>query len=150
VRPITPFDGHRTDIVADAPSPVVLSPSARTRATHSPAQAQSQISSQPNLESEMDAYLKEDKLDMRVDLLSWWKTVGSLKYPRVAKMARQYLGIPATSAGVERLFSKCGRAYACLSQSTKDSTLEARMFAGINVGRWAADSDSGDNDYESE
>ncbi len=86
----------------------------------------------------MQLYLSEvGALEMGIDLLGWWKTIGSVKYPRVARMARQFLGVPGTSAGVERLFSKCGRAYASLAQSTKDSTLEARMFAGRNGGRWA-------------
>lgn len=99
--------------------------------------------------NEMEKYLAEvNKLDNRVDLLGWWRTIGSVKYPRVARMARQYLGTPATSAGVERLFSKCGRAYANLAQSTKDSTLEARMFAGINIDKWVDESSDECSDDE--
>jgi hypothetical protein len=92
--------------------------------------------------------MAEPKLDMKVDLLEWWRSVGTKKYPNLARMARQYLGVPATSAGVERLFSKCGRAYASLAQSTKDSTLEARMFAGINVGKWAMDESESESESD--
>ena len=53
----------------------------------------------------------------------------------MALMARQYLGCPATSAGVERLFRKAGQAYNDLAQSQQEDTLEARMFVGINIGR---------------
>ena len=36
----------------------------------------------------------------------------SKEFPNVAVMTRQYLGCPATSATVERLFSKVGIAFA--------------------------------------
>ena len=40
--------------------------------------------------------------------LIWWKTK-QLKFPTVAKLAKKYLGIPATSASSERIFSKARR-----------------------------------------
>jgi hypothetical protein len=43
------------------------------------------------------------------DVLNWWKDrVRTL--PRLARVARQYLGIPASSATVERIFSRAGSA----------------------------------------
>ena len=44
-------------------------------------------------------------------------------------MARQYLGCPATSATVERLFSKVGVAFSAKRKSSEAATLEALMFA---------------------
>jgi hypothetical protein len=38
-------------------------------------------------------------------LLAWWRT-NRYRYPRMAKIARRYLGIPASEVGVERLFSR--------------------------------------------
>lgn len=38
-------------------------------------------------------------------LLAWWRTNRS-RYPRMAKIARRYIGIPASEVGVERLFSR--------------------------------------------
>ena len=38
------------------------------------------------------------------EVLSWWKRHQSI-YPTLARMARDYLAIPATSASSERLFS---------------------------------------------
>ena len=54
------------------------------------------------------------------------------EYPHLSKMARQYLGVPATSASAERLFSIAGRVYDDLRQNTDDGVLEERMWARIN------------------
>ncbi|KAL5479288.1 hypothetical protein EMCRGX_G022790 [Ephydatia muelleri] len=40
-----------------------------------------------------------------INVLEWWKTTGVSLYPNLAKMARDYLSIPASSASVERIFS---------------------------------------------
>ncbi|KAG8723285.1 hypothetical protein FRC09_003939 [Ceratobasidium sp. 395] len=40
------------------------------------------------------------------DTLAWWKAF-SVRFPTVAKMARDFLCIPAASVSVERLFSQC-------------------------------------------
>jgi hypothetical protein len=42
------------------------------------------------------------------DVLEWWR-VHSCRYPNVAKMARGFFALPASSAGVERLFSVVGK-----------------------------------------
>ena len=42
--------------------------------------------------------------------LNWWEKNAHL-FPNLAVMARQYLGCPATSATVERLFSAVGLAF---------------------------------------
>mmetsp|Transcript_14069 Transcript_14069/g.42928 ORF Transcript_14069/g.42928 Transcript_14069/m.42928 type:complete len:86 (-) Transcript_14069:101-358(-) len=54
---------------------------------------------------------------MDLDVLAWWKACDHSNLtdpasgtpaglPTLAKMARQYLGCPASSAGVERMFSR--------------------------------------------
>ena len=62
--------------------------------------------------TEADRYIKEVShiSDLGFDLLAWWRDTAPKHYPNVARMARQFLGCPATSAVVERLFSKAGRA----------------------------------------
>ena len=52
---------------------------------------------------------------------------------RLAKMAKQYLAAPFSSAGVERVFSAAGKMHDDLRKAEKDSTLEASLFAAINV-----------------
>jgi hypothetical protein len=99
---------------------------------------------------EMERYLIDVlEVDLETDLLEWWRDICEAQYPRVARMARQFLGCPATSAGVERLFSKCGRAYNSLTQSQNEGTLEDKMFAGINIQKCAdfeTDEESSDSE----
>mgnify|MGYP000412503606 CR=1 FL=1 len=48
-------------------------------------------------------------------------------------MARQYLGCPASSASVERLFSKVGIAFAAKRKRADAATLEDMAFAQANL-----------------
>ena len=51
----------------------------------------------------------------------------------LAVMARQYLGCPATSAAVERLFSQVGIMFSKNRQRSKAATIAHGMFAKINL-----------------
>ena len=65
-------------------------------------------------EDELKRYREEGNLTLFVNdneynnTLIWWKTK-QLKFPTVAKLAKKYLSIPATSASSERIFSKAQR-----------------------------------------
>ena len=48
-------------------------------------------------------------------------------------MARQFLGRPAASAGVERMFSKAGRMHDDMKMSQADDTLEHALLAAANT-----------------
>ena len=48
-------------------------------------------------------------------------------------MARQYLGCPASSATVERLFSIVGIAFSDKRMSSNASTLESIAFTKVNL-----------------
>ena len=52
----------------------------------------------------------------------------------MAKMARQYLGCPASSASVERIFSVAGQFFDDLRRQLDDKKLEELMWAAINKG----------------
>ena len=47
-------------------------------------------------------------------------------------MVRQYMAVPASSAGVERVFSAAGKMHDDLRKSVKDETLEASILAAFN------------------
>ena len=53
--------------------------------------------------------------------------------PLPAKMAAQFLGRPATSAGVERMFSKAGKLHHDMKKGQQDDTLEHSLFAAANT-----------------
>jgi len=48
-------------------------------------------------------------------------------------MLAQYLGRPASSAGVARMFSKVGKLHDDLKQKQVDDTLELSLFAAANT-----------------
>ena len=65
-----------------------------------------------------------------------WNVVasGGRKVPRnVAVMARQYLGCPASSATVERLFSAAGISFSKARQRGKADTRQSIAFAHANM-----------------
>ena len=84
----------------------------------------------------------EDNLDL--DVLMWWKARDHDKkadpvtgrpegLPHLSKMARQFLGRPASSAGVERMFSRAGRLHDDMKKGQSDETLQHSLFAAANT-----------------
>ena len=66
------------------------------------------------------------------NVLDWWKEKEKI-WPKLAKMAKQYLAQPASSAGPERVFSAAGKMHGDLQKANKDSTLEHSLFAMQNA-----------------
>ena len=56
---------------------------------------------------EVAEYLREDKINFTQSPFEWWINKKS-KYPILARLARIYLAVPATSTPSERLFSDAG------------------------------------------
>ncbi len=54
------------------------------------------------------------------------------RMPIIARMARQYLGRPASSAGVERMFGKAGKLHDDLKASQAHDSLEHALLASAN------------------
>ena len=78
-------------------------------------------------------YLAESEVtDLNINLLKWWKG-REKEWPALAKMVKQYFAAPASSAGVERVFSAAGKMHGDLQKSAKDSTLEHSLFAAFNT-----------------
>ena len=81
---------------------------------------------------ELEEYLSEPLVDdAEINLLEWWKH-REARWPKLAKMAKQYLAAPASTAGVERVFSAAGKMHSDLRKSMQDSTLEHSLFAAFN------------------
>ena len=93
------------------------------------------------LQSRWSLPFRRTNLDL--DVLEWWKARDHDKpadpatgrpagLPHMAKMARQFLGRPATSAGVERMFSKAGKLHDDMKKGQEDDSLEHSLIAAAN------------------
>jgi hypothetical protein len=80
---------------------------------------------QPKASNEVEEYLKEDMIPFNQCPLNWWLNKKN-KYPILAKMARIYLAVPATSTSSERLFSDAGNLL-----SAKRSKMNSELFQHI-------------------
>ena len=81
---------------------------------------------------ELQSYLQAGSLDTEADPLEWWKASQSL-YPRLSKLARKYLCIPATSAASGRVFSTGGNVVTCLRSSLKPDQVNRLVFLAKNL-----------------
>jgi len=78
-----------------------------------------------NGETELNAYMRVQQVSNDTDPLMWLKKHHQ-EFPRLARMARQYLvvrPVPATSASPERLCSSVGLVKSDLRGSLLDTTL---------------------------
>jgi hypothetical protein len=84
---------------------------------------------------EVDLYIAMPQVDhnsLRDDeVLDWWRLHKSM-FPNLGKMARQFLALPASSAGVERLFSRSGETHGDKRKRMKEETLQSLMFVCKN------------------
>jgi len=80
---------------------------------------------------EAELYLTMSPAPQGTDVLQWWAS-NKPRFPNLARMAQQFLAVPATSASAERVFSLAGRVFGDLTQNQNDTTLEERMWAKIN------------------
>lgn len=83
-------------------------------------------------EAELNSYLMTPAIDGEEDPLAWWK-VHKINFPRLCKMARKYLCVPATSAPSERLFSAEGNIVTCTRSSLKPAKVDMLVFLAKNL-----------------
>ena len=69
--------------------------------------ARKSLSLGEQLSKEISMYLEQPCEESASDPLLWWKT-HETTFPHLAKLARRYLCVPATSVPSERMFSKGG------------------------------------------
>lgn len=70
--------------------------------------------------------LPQENFDPDLNVMAWWRD-RQLLFPTLSKMARQFLSCPATSAGVERIFSGVGHTRSDLRTSLKASSFKHAM-----------------------
>ena len=80
-------------------------------------------------QDELEMYLQTKDAPKQTEILGWWKE--KTMWPKLQLMARQYdvsRCACATSAGVERLFSKATLVYDDLAQAMKEETLGYALY----------------------
>ena len=81
-----------------------------------------------SVEAELNAYTRVQKVALDTDPLMWWKQHVP-EFPHLARMTRQHLAVPATSASPERLFRSVGFVKSDFRGSLLDTTLIDVMWS---------------------
>ncbi|XP_057210771.1 E3 SUMO-protein ligase ZBED1-like [Triplophysa rosa] len=84
------------------------------------------------VEGELENYLMAPDADSETEPLDWWK-MHEKTFPRVSKLAQQYLCIPATSSPSERIFSTGGNIVTCHRAALKPETVDRLVFLARNL-----------------
>eukprot|EP00918_Siedleckia_nematoides_P044579 GHVU01097481.1.p1 GENE.GHVU01097481.1~~GHVU01097481.1.p1 ORF type:complete len:409 (-),score=67.68 GHVU01097481.1:827-2053(-) len=95
----------------------------------------------PAVVDELEEYLAEGTVDADLEpttekfshegIFRYWER-RQKKWPRLTRMWRQYSASPASTAGVERLFSKVGLNRGNLQKRITEPNLEVKVKAGVN------------------
>ena len=67
-----------------------------------------------------------------IDPLGWHRNHSAI-LPQFSKMARQFLGAPVSTAGVERSFSACGQMHSNLRKCLEEGTIQHSMMPSMNT-----------------
>ena len=81
-----------------------------------------------SVKTELKAYTRVHQVPLDTDPLMWWKQHVK-EFPRLTRMTRQYLAVPATSVSPERLFSSVGLVKSDFRGILLDTTLIDVMWA---------------------
>ena len=81
-----------------------------------------------NGKTELNACMRVQQVSNDTDPLMWWKQ-HQPEFPRLARLARQYLAVSASSASAEKLFSSVGLVKSDLRGRLLDTTLIDVMWA---------------------
>lgn len=87
--------------------------------------------SKSSVEDELDQYLSETPLPRDQSPLVWWK-LNSERFPNLARVAKVFLHIQATSTPSERVFSTAGNTVTKLRSCLKPKNVDALVFLHTN------------------
>ena len=85
-----------------------------------------------SLSEEFDNYLKLNPLKSCDNCLEWWSH-NSLQFPSLAKLAKKYLCVPATSVPAEQVFSVAGEVISKKRSSLKPENVDMLIFLNKNI-----------------
>lgn len=78
--------------------------------------------------SEMSTTKKDD-----IDILAFWRVQSvDKRFSKLALLAKKYLGVPASSASVERLFSIAGHIFSSKRRRASAQLLANQVFLKTN------------------
>lgn len=96
------------------------------------AKGDSSLTLKDAVEAELNTYMLTPPIDKEEDPLAWWK-LHKLSFPRLARLARKYLCIPATSSPSERLISTSGNIVSCQRTGLKPAKVDRLVFLAKNL-----------------
>ena len=94
--------------------------------------AQHQLTPQQKVKQEIDQFLTHPQPDISDDPLIWWKSE-SVRYPVLAKLARKFLCLCATSVSSERVFSCGGNIVTDKRTCLKPEKVDSLVFLAQNL-----------------
>ena len=80
---------------------------------------------------EVDNYFADVVSDDEVNPLKYWK-INSGRFPLLSKLAMEIYSCPATTAGIERIFSIAGHLIGTRATTMKDENFEKKLFCNVN------------------
>ena len=86
------------------------------------------------VDKEFQKYLAENLISIDDNPLKWWKS-NQFCFPILAKVAKQFLSISATSVPCERLFSTSGNIITPKQASLEPNTANMLFFFGTKFAR---------------
>ena len=75
--------------------------------------------------------MRVSPLKSRENVLEWWSH-NSGQFPNIAKLAKRYLCVPATSVPAEQVFSVAGEVVNCKRSSLKPENVDMLIFLNKN------------------
>ncbi len=84
------------------------------------------------VDEEVQHYRAVQSLSVEANPLEWWKD-NQKQFPRLAKLAKRYLGIPATSVPSERVFSTAGDIVTAQRASLSPDNVDMMVFRKKNL-----------------
>ncbi|XP_063746041.1 E3 SUMO-protein ligase ZBED1-like [Eleginops maclovinus] len=127
-----PVRQEEEEVAAAEPGPVLKKRRSLSSFFPKKTPAPSSLSKADRIRTELATYLLISEISEDADPLQWWKKHEE-NFPRLCKLARKYLSIPATSAPSERLFSVGGGVVTCHRASLKPDAVDRLVFLAKNL-----------------